>query len=200
MDNRPDHELIDQALAGGAEAFDALVRRYQQRLVHSLEHVIGSRDDALEAAQQAFVSAWKNLSGFRRDSTFYSWLYRIAMNAAVTSLRRRRIETTSLEQLRDKGANPADRSPAARPDHRLETQEHVQLVREALQAIGEEFRQPLVLREIDGLSYEEIADALDIPVGTVRSRIFRARQELTERLRRQFPDEFSSVHRQRDAD
>ena len=192
MDDRPDHELIELVLSGTAEAFDALVRRYQRRLVHTLEHVLGSRDDALEAAQQAFVSAWKNLGDFRRDSAFYSWLYRIAVNAAVTIRRQRRIETASLDLLSDRGANPTDLSPDIRPDHRLTSQEHVQLVRDALGTIAEEFRQPLVLREIDGLSYDEIAKALEIPIGTVRSRIFRARQELTERLRRQFPDEFSS--------
>ena len=81
MSERADNDLIDETLAGSASAFDEIVRRYQERLVRSLEHSLGSREDALEAAQQAFVSAWKNLSGFRRDSAFYSWLYRIALNA-----------------------------------------------------------------------------------------------------------------------
>ena len=189
--NEPtDHELIDQTLAGKAEAFDALVRRYQDRLVHSLEHALGSREDALEAAQQAFVSAWKNLAGFRHDAAFYSWLYRIAFNAARTAQRRRRVDTTSLDRLRDGGQLAPDLSSSAKPDHSITSAERVQLVQQALGSIAEEFRQPLILREIDGMSYDEIADALEIPVGTVRSRIYRARQELTDRLRRLFAEDW----------
>ena len=187
--NEPsDHDLIDQTLAGKPGAFDALVRRYQNRLVHSLEQALGSREDALEAAQQAFVSGWKNLSKFRRDAAFYSWLYRIAINAARTTRRRRRVATTSLDRLNDSGELAPDLSTSARPEHGLSSAERVQLVQQALQSIAEEYRQPLVLREIDGMSYDEIASALDIPVGTVRSRIFRARQELTGRLKRMFHD------------
>jgi len=145
------------------------------------------------------VSAWKNLSGFRRDSAFYSWLYRIAVNAARSSRRKKRINATSLDQLRDAGGQIVeDPNSRGRPEHAIDQQERVQSVRDALQAIAVEFRQPLVLREMDGLSYEEIAEILEIPVGTVRSRIFRARQELTERLRRIFPEEFPSLSTRRD--
>lgn len=189
MSEPDDNELIDSALAGQADAFDELIRRHQDRLVHSLEHSLGSREDALEAAQQAFVSAWKNLSGFRRDAAFYSWLYRIAINASRTSARRRRVSATSLDRLRDGGHTTEDPRPSSRPGHDLATAERVQLVRQALAAIPEEFRQPLILREMDGMAYDEISETLEIPVGTVRSRIFRARAELTERLRRAFPDD-----------
>lgn len=188
MTEASDHDLIEQTLAGQADAFDALIRRYQDRLVHSLEHNLGSREDALEAAQQAFVSAWKNLSSFRQDAAFYSWLYRIALNAARTAQRRRRVPTTSLNRLQEDGHLTEDTSLSASPDYDITSAERVQLVRQALQAIAAEFRQPLVLREIDGMTYEEVSEALSIPVGTVRSRIFRARQELTERLQRLFPD------------
>ncbi len=191
MSEPTDHELIDRTLAGQADAFDALIRRYQDRLVHSLEHSLGSREDALEAAQQAFVSAWKHLAGFRRDAAFYSWLYRIAVNASRTVARRRRVPAKSLDQLGEDGHITEDRRPSASPEHDMASAERVQLVQRELQAIAEEFRQPLVLREIDGMSYEQIAEALQIPVGTVRSRIFRARQELTDRLRRVFPDDAS---------
>ncbi|MCH2203025.1 MAG: sigma-70 family RNA polymerase sigma factor [Fuerstiella sp.] len=189
MSEPADHDLIDQTLAGRAEAFDALVRRYQDRLVHSLEHALGSRDDALEAAQQAFVSAWKNLAGFRRDAAFYSWLYRIAFNAAKTARSRQRVRTTSLNQLHEYGQMPSDSNTATRPEQTATTEERIQLVQQAIRSIAEEYRQPLVLREIDGMSYDEIGLTLGIPVGTVRSRIFRARQELTDRLKRLFPDE-----------
>ena len=190
LNDPTDHELIDQTLAGKAEAFDVLIRRYQDRLVHSLKYVLGSQDDALEAAQQAFVSAWKNLAGFRGDAAFYSWLYRIAFNASRTARRQRRMDTLSLDRLRDRGHLVADLSSSAMPDHSVTSAERVQLVQQALQSIAEEYRQPLILREIDGMSYDEIATALGIPVGTVRSRIFRARQELTDRLKRLFPEEW----------
>ena len=186
MTDASDHELIDQTLEGDTAAFDWLVRRYQDRLVHSLEHALGSREDALEAAQQAFVSAWKSLSGFRRDSAFYSWLYRIAINAARTSHRRRKIDTSSLDRLRDAGHSAEDPNPTVNPEHALNVDERSRLIRNALEELAEEFRVPLILREMDGLSYDQIAQTLEIPVGTVRSRIFRARQEISERLTRLF--------------
>ncbi|MEZ6128802.1 MAG: sigma-70 family RNA polymerase sigma factor [Planctomycetaceae bacterium] len=190
MDERSDNQLIQQSIDGSLDAFDALVRRYQDRLVHSLEHALGSREDALDAAQQGFVSAWSKLSSFRQDAAFYSWLYRIAMNAAVSRKRRQKLSTTSLDQhLAASGVTPTDTTDAANPEHRMDTEERARIVQDALQQLAEEFRQPLVLKEIDGLSYEEIASILDIPIGTVRSRLFRARREMTERLGRLLSDE-----------
>ena len=190
MSELSDQKLIDATLAGDRTAFDELVIRYQDRLVHSLEHSLGSREDALEIAQQAFVLAWRKLRSFRRESGFYSWLYRIARNVAISRIRRRDIRSGSLNQLQDaKGFEPADQSAQAAPENSLETAEQVLLVQNALKQISEEFRQPLVLKEIDGFSYEEIAQILDIPLGTVRSRIFRGRQELIERLQRVMKDE-----------
>ena len=162
MDSSSDLQLITMTLQGNPRAFDDLVRRYQDRLVHSLEHVLNSREDALDVAQQAFVLAWQKLSSFRGDAGFYSWLYRIARNVAISQ---------------------------NAPGHAMEQAEQVRLVQEALKKIADEFRQPLVLKEIDGFSYEEIGEILDIPLGTVRSRIFRARQELIERLQRVMKDE-----------
>lgn len=185
MDHLSDQQLITKSVAGNLDAFDVLVRRYQVRLVHSLHHALGSEEDARDAAQQAFMSAWKRLDSFRQDAAFYSWLYRIAMNAAISGKRKQRLSTTSLDRhVETTGVSPADESSDAAPEHSLETEERVRLVQEALQNISEEFRQPLVLKEIDGFSYEEIASILNIPIGTVRSRIFRARKELTERLKR----------------
>ena len=190
MSELSDQQLIDATLAGDRTAFDKLVIRYQDRLVHSLEHSLGSREDALEVAQQAFVLAWRKLRSFRRESGFYSWLYRIARNVAISRIRRRDIRSGSLNQLQDaKGFEPADQNAQAAPENSLETAEQVLLVQNALKQISEEFRQPLVLKEIDGFSYEEIAQILDIPLGTVRSRIFRGRQELIERLQRVMKDE-----------
>lgn len=190
MSELSDLQLIDSTLAGDRTAFDELVKRYQDRLVHSLEHTLGSREEALDVAQQAFVQSWRKLKSFRRESAFYSWLYRIARNVAVSRIRRQPVSPGSLDHLQDaSGFELADAHAGAAPEHALETAEEVSLVRNALNQISEEFRQPLVLKEIDGFSYEEIAQVLDIPLGTVRSRIFRGRQELIERLQRVMKDE-----------
>jgi RNA polymerase sigma-70 factor (ECF subfamily) len=190
VDSPTDQELIEQSLSGDTHAFDALVVRYQDRLVRSLQYTLGSREDALEIAQQAFVSAWRKLDSFRRDSSFYSWLFRIAMNAAISRKRRAKKSTTSLDQfVASSGAAPVDDRPTADPEYRLNSEEQVRMVQEALLQLAEEFRQPLVLKEMEDLTYEQIAEILDIPIGTVRSRIFRARQELTERLERVLKDQ-----------
>lgn len=187
MGQPSDQQLISSALQGGtdaAAAFDLLVLRYQDRLVHSLQHSLGSRDDALDAAQQAFLLAWQQLSKFRGDSGFYSWLYRIARNAAISGVRRRR-PVGSLDQLGESGGTePAEQGTAAHPGAALELQEEVQRLRQALSQVPQDFREVLVLKEIDEMSYEQIGELLGIPTGTVRSRLFRARQDLLERMQR----------------
>ncbi len=190
MDSPTDLQLIEQVRQGDSRAFDELVRRYQDRLVHSLEYTFGSREDALDVAQQAFVLAWKKLSSFRGDSGFYSWLYRIARNVAISSARRPHLNSSSLDHMHEAaGFELTDQNQDSAPDHAMAQAEQVRLVQESLRQISEEFRQPLVLKEIDGFSYEQIAEILDIPLGTVRSRIFRGRQELIERLHRVMKDE-----------
>lgn len=185
MDERSDQDLIELTRSGESSAFDLLVRRYQDRLVHSLEHVLSSREDALDIAQQAFLLAWKKLASYRGESSFYSWLYRIAVNAAASHFRRPVVSAGSLDQLHDvRGIELPDRRVATGPGQSLEQEEEIQRVRQALQQVSEEFRQPLILREIEGFSYDQISEILGIPSGTVRSRIFRARQELMERLDR----------------
>jgi RNA polymerase sigma-70 factor (ECF subfamily) len=190
VDQLPDLQLIDNTLQGDSRAFDALVRRYQDRLVHSLEHAFGSREDALDVAQQAFLLAWQKLSSFRHEAGFYSWLYRIARNVAISRARRPQLSSSSLDHMHEAGGfEPTDQKQQSAPDHAMDQAEQVNLVQEALRQISEEFRQPLVLKEIDGFSYEQIAEILDIPLGTVRSRIFRGRQELIERLQRKMRPE-----------
>ena len=189
MDSVTDQSLIEQSIAGNDRAFEQLVYRYQERLVHSLEHATGSREDALEIAQQAFVRAWQKLSTFRAEAQFYSWLYRIARNIAVSRLRQNRIQTSSLDSLTDASGMEPVADPDDAPTAPMEKAERISAVRAALQQIPEEFRQALVLKEIDGFSYEEISQVMDITMGTVRSRIFRARHELSERLKRMLDDE-----------
>lgn len=176
-----DAQLIDQALAGHSAAFGQLVRRYQDRLYNTLVHAMGNAEDAKDVAQEAFVQAFLKLDSFQRASAFYTWLYRIALNLAATHRRRRKM-ARSLEQAHLSGGHePAanDEGPAAR----LEREERCRQVRRAIGRLNEEQRSVVVLREIDGCCYETIAEILDLPVGTVRSRLHRARMQLREELR-----------------
>lgn len=178
-----DDKLIEECLAGQTEAFGRLVVRYQDRLYHSLVHVLGSRDDALDIAQEAFVHAFQKLDTFQGRSAFYSWLFRIAMNAAISRKRKERRTTGSIDAARQNaGIEPVDEHSAAQPTHALDVSEQQEMVRRALARLPEDYRQVLVLKEMEGLKYEEIAEIVDCPIGTVRSRIHRARQELRQML------------------
>jgi RNA polymerase sigma-70 factor (ECF subfamily) len=178
-----DQTLIDHCLAGRREAFGLLVERYQNRLFHSLLHLLGSTEDAQDAAQEAFVNAFEKLGSFRGQSQFYSWLFRIAFNTAVSSKRKSRRMSVSLEARRDaSGLEPSDDNPTNEPSYAMDVSDRQRLVQQALSELCEEFRTALVLKEMDGMSYEEIADVVNVPLGTVRSRIHRARLELREKL------------------
>jgi RNA polymerase sigma-70 factor (ECF subfamily) len=175
-----DAALIDRTLAGEPAAFGELVLRYQDRLYNSLVRVLGSAEDARDAVQEAFVQAFVKLESFRGSSAFYTWLYRIAFNQAMSHARRKR-PTRSLDDERtDRGREPVDDQPA--PDARLDASERATQVHRALAELSAEHRQVIVLREMDGCKYDEIAELLEVPVGTVRSRLFRARLELRDRL------------------
>lgn len=177
-----DDELIDRALLGDPDAFGALVRRYQDRLFTSIVHVVGSRENAEDVVQDAFVQAFLKLPKFRRTSSFYTWLYRIAFNAAASHRRRRKGARESIDANRELfGHDLAD--PAGGPDDRLVRQEQVALIRAALASLSDEHRVVIVLREIDGCDYETIAEILEISVGTVRSRLHRARSLMREQLK-----------------
>ena len=183
MNQISDQTLIDHCLAGRREAFGQLVERYQNRLFHSLLHLLGSAEDAQDAAQEAFVNAFEKLGSFRGQSQFYSWLFRIAYNTAVSSKRKSRRMSVSIEARRDaSGLEPSDGNPASEPSYAMDVSDRQRLVQQALSELGEEFRTALVLKEMDGMSYEEIADIVKVPLGTVRSRIHRARLELREKL------------------
>jgi RNA polymerase sigma-70 factor (ECF subfamily) len=175
-----DSELIGQTLAGQPAAFGELVLRYQDRLYNSLFRVLGSAEDARDVVQEAFVQAFLKLETFRGSAAFYTWLYRIAFNLAMSHVRRQRHTRSLDDERRDRGCEPVDGQPA--PEASLVCRERATLVHEALAKLSAEFRQVIVLRELDGCRYEEIAEILDVPVGTVRSRLFRARLELRDRL------------------
>jgi RNA polymerase sigma-70 factor (ECF subfamily) len=176
-----DARLIDQTLAGHSEAFGQLVQRYQDRLYNTLLHVIGDPEEARDTVQDAFVQAFVKLHTFHGSSTFYTWLNRIAFNLAATRQRRRHF-AGSIEQMRERGgAEPVDQ--AGNPAEQLERRERCRMVRAAIAALSQDHRAVLVLREIDGFCYETIAEILNLPVGTVRSRLHRARVQLREQLK-----------------
>lgn len=176
-----DNQLIDQVLAGDSASFEHLVRKYQDRLYNAMVHVAGCCEDARDVVQDAFVQAFVKLETFQRSSAFYTWLYRIAFNGAV-SRKRRHKPALSIEEGRQRlGEEPIDTGEA--PHDRLEQQELTCQVQAALATLSEEQRAVVVLREIEGCDYETIAGILELPVGTVRSRLHRARMHLREQLR-----------------
>ncbi len=176
-----DAVLIDETLAGQPQAFGRLVTKYQDRLFNAITHVLGSADDAQDVVQEAFVQAFVKLETFKRQSAFYTWIYRIAFNQAMT-LRRRNRPTVSIDQSREEsGEEPIgnEGGPAAR----LEQQDRVAQVQAALAQLSEDYRSVLVLREMEGFHYDDISEILDLPVGTVRSRLHRARMQMREQLK-----------------
>jgi RNA polymerase sigma-70 factor, ECF subfamily len=177
---QPDQELIREAAAGQTHAYGALVRKYQDRLCTGLLNICGSLHEAEDVAQEAFVQAYLKLDKFAGQSAFYTWLYRIAINTAI-SRRRRKREEHSIDHSRDRfGTEPLDDGEAA--EARVLRRERAGQVRQALNQLSDEHRTILVLREIDGRDYDAISEVLDLPVGTVRSRLHRARLQLKEQL------------------
>jgi RNA polymerase sigma-70 factor (ECF subfamily) len=178
-----DRQLISDCLRGRTEAFGDLVRRYQDRLYNAVFRFLDSAEDAQDVVQEAFLSAYQSLDGFKGGSRFFTWLYRIAMNHAI-DLRRKRRVLQYLEPGHEDDSQPVDKSEFSRPAEHLERREEEQKLRRALQLLSAEHRTVLILKDIDGMKYEEMAEALDVPIGTIRSRLHRARLELREVLER----------------
>jgi RNA polymerase sigma-70 factor (ECF subfamily) len=183
--NRPDRRtadaaLIEAVLAGNVELFGELVQAYQGRLYNAVARMVGNPDDAEDIVQDAFVQAFRKLDSFRASSSFYTWIYRIAVNAAINFHRRHR-RTLAFTVDHEEGSSVEGSSREA-PSQRLESLEESARVQQGLMQLSEEHRQILVMREIDDLSYEQIAEILRLPVGTVRSRLHRARLQLKDCL------------------
>ena len=169
-------QLIDAALQGDRSAFTQLVKEHQDRLFASMLQVTGSPDEAEEVVQEAFIRAFIKLDTFQRNSQFFTWLYRIAFNSALTRKRRKRARI-SLDQCREtSGLEISDDSDDV--DEPMLREERVKMVRVALSTLSEEHRSILVLREMEEHPYETIAEILEISIGTVRSRLNRARRQL----------------------
>lgn len=178
-----DQPLIEACRAGQTQAFGELVRRYQDRLYPTILRLTGCAEDAHDLLQDAFLRAFQKLGRFHGDSSFYTWLYRIAVNLALSSRRRRRTTLRLSGTGRDGPIDPPDDPEQSDPTLPLERAERSAIIQQALNALAPDHRAVVVLKEFDGLRYEEVAAVLGIPVGTVRSRLHRARCELREKLR-----------------
>lgn len=180
-----DAELVARVQRGDKRAFDLLVRKYQQRIMALISRYIRNRSEIADVAQEAFIKAYRALPNFRGDSQFYTWLYRIAINSAKNYLaaQSRRPQTATVDGLEpEQLADLAGQTDNASPERLLLTAELKRVIDEAIAELPEELRTALLLREIDGLSYEEIAEVMECPIGTVRSRIFRARDAVDRRI------------------
>lgn len=182
-DRQADQQLVERVQQGDKRAFDLLVIKYQHRVVKLVMRYVGDRDEAQDIAQDAFIKAYRALPGFRGESAFYTWLYRIAINTAKNWLvtQGRRPNNIDIDELEELGG-AAELRDLATPETQFQRNEVQQAVVAAFEALTEDLRQAIVLRELQGLSYEEIAEQLQCPIGTVRSRIFRARESINKAL------------------
>ncbi len=190
--NAPDADapLVERVKQGDVKAFEMLVVKYQRRIERLIGRMVRDVDLVPDIAQETFIRAYRALPQFRGDSAFYTWLYRIAVNTAkkaLMELKRDPLVTESARASRDdEDDNPRienEPSDAATPDAVLASKQIAAAVNFAVEALSEDLRQAITLREIEGLTYEEIAELMNCPIGTVRSRIFRAREAIAARLR-----------------
>jgi RNA polymerase sigma-70 factor (ECF subfamily) len=180
-----DKDLVSRVQQGDKSAFDLLVIKYQYKIVQLVNRYVKDPSEAQDVAQESFIKAYRAIGNFRGDSAFYTWLYRIAINTAKNYLvaRSRRssdyeIDIDDAEQIQ----NAPELKGMDTPEQHLLNEEILETIKAAIEKLPEEMRIAITLREFEGMSYEEIADAMECPVGTVRSRIFRAREAIDNKL------------------
>jgi RNA polymerase sigma-70 factor (ECF subfamily) len=178
-----DEQIVERALAGDGEAFGEIVRRWERRIFALAYGILGREEDARDATQETFIAAFRNLKGFRGEAKVSSWLHRIAVNQCITRQRRARVRgEMSLEAQEEDGgaqfASTADENPAVR----AESHERNEAVRRAVNALPPELRSVIVMKEFEDLTFQEIADALGVPLSTVKSRLYTALKQLRMRL------------------
>ena len=192
QDNKPvdaDAMLVQRAAAGDHKAFELLVIKYQRRIQRLIGRMVRDVDLVEDIAQETFIRAYRALAQFRGDAQFYTWLYRIAVNTAKKALMDLKRNPTVSENFYKSGdddeSSPIENelSSPETPDAVLASKEIAEMVNAVMEALPEELRQAITLREIEGLSYEEISEAMNCPIGTVRSRIFRAREAISEKIK-----------------
>jgi len=186
-DREVDQQLVERAQRGDKRAFELLVLKYQRKLGRLLSRFVRDAAEVEDVTQEAFIKAYRALPSFRGDSAFYTWLYRIGINTAknyLVALGRRAPTTTGFDNEEAEGFEDAEQlRDSSTPESELEGKEIAATVNRAMNALPEDLRTAITLREIEGLSYEEIANVMNCPVGTVRSRIFRARDAIAAELR-----------------
>ena len=182
-----DQILVERAQAGDKHAFELLVFKYQRRLVRLLTRFVRDTAEAEDVTQEAFIKAYRALPTFRGESAFYTWLYRIGINTAKNALATQGRHAPTVTTLDAEESESRDDAEALHdlntPESAMLTQEIGRAVNKAMEALPEELRVALSLREIEGMSYEDIAQAMNCPVGTIRSRIYRAREAVAQKLR-----------------
>jgi RNA polymerase sigma-70 factor, ECF subfamily len=186
-DREVDQQLVERAQRGDKRAFELLVLKYQRKLGRLLSRFVRDAAEVEDVTQEAFIKAYRALPGFRGESAFYTWLYRIGINTAknyLVALGRRAPTSTGFDNEEAEGFEDADQlRDSSTPESELEGREIAATVNRAMDALPKDLRTAITLREIEGLSYEEIANVMNCPVGTVRSRIFRARDAIAAELR-----------------
>jgi RNA polymerase sigma-70 factor (ECF subfamily) len=189
-DGDVDAQLVKRAQSGDTRAFEMLVVKYQRRIERLIGRMVRDVDLVQDIAQESFIRAYRAMPQFRGDSAFYTWLYRIAVNTAkkaLVDLKRDPLVSESSLSNHEEGEETSrtenELSDGETPEALLASKEIAQAVNAAIEALSEDLRQAITLREIEGLSYEEISDVMNCPIGTVRSRIFRAREAIATRLR-----------------
>ena len=185
-DTNVDQALVERVQNGDKKAFDILVQKYQYRLAKLISRYVYDQNEVMDVAQEAFIKAYRALPGFRGESAFYTWLYRIGVNTAKNYLvsQGRRPPSVDIDA-EDAGylEGESELKEYATPEHLLVRDEIENTVHSAIEKLPEDLRTAITLRELDGLSYEEIAERMNCPVGTVRSRIFRAREVINSKLK-----------------
>jgi RNA polymerase sigma-70 factor (ECF subfamily) len=186
-DREIDRELVARAQRGDKQAFALLVEKYQRKLARLLSRLIRDPAEVEDVTQEAFIRAYRALPAFRGDSAFYTWLYRIGINTAknyLVAMGRRAPTTTDIDSEEAEGFEDGDQlRDLNTPENEMMSRQVGETVNQTLEELPEELRTAITLREIEGLSYEDIAKIMECPIGTVRSRIFRAREAIAEKLR-----------------
>lgn len=180
-----DQEIVEAVLAGHQHRFAELVDRYQRKIVNYVYRMLGNYDDAVDLSQDVFLKAYSALDSYRPKYPFPAWLFRIARNAAIDELRRKRLATLSIDEPIETGEGTIERdveADRAGPEDEYLQEEFRATVEAAVGGLPEKYREPLVLRHAGDMTYDEIAEALELPLGTVKTRIFRAREALREEL------------------
>ncbi len=181
-----DQLLVERVQKGDKKAFDLLINKYQHRIISLVARYVADQTEALDVAQEAFIKAYRAIDRFRGDSAFYTWLYRIAINTAKNWLvaKKRRPPTSDIDAVDAEQYDMDSRlKEQGTPENELMREEIRRTVYDTIAALPDDLRTAIILREMDGMSYEEIAVTMDCPIGTVRSRIFRAREAIDEKLK-----------------